>query len=176
MDDQSLIEQEGAHHSGKRSGAARLVLLDIVLPLVVFQIARNAGVAEVWSLVLSGLPPAAGVFVDWQRRRQVEVIGVVVLGGIALTVATFLFARSSLLDQRVLEARNVAIRHGGDINGVLDAAPDEIEDAVRDVDTEVDGFAVLLTSESFPERTRNLFSPQDYSLDDLPDSLVEEVR
>lgn len=63
-----------------------MVLLDIVLPLVVFQIARNAGVAEVSSLVLSGLPPAAGVFVDWHRRRQVEVIGVAVLGGIALSM------------------------------------------------------------------------------------------
>lgn len=86
MDDQRPSELERAHHADNRSGALRMVLLDIVLPLVVFQIARNAGVAEVWSLVLSGVPPAAGVFVDWQRRRQVEVIGVVVLGGIAFSM------------------------------------------------------------------------------------------
>lgn len=100
----------------------------------------------------------------------------VLLGGIGLTLATFLFARSSLLDQRVLEARNTAIQHADGINAILDAPPDEIEDAVRDVDTGPDGFAVLLTSDSFPERTRNLFSPQAYSLDDLPPSLVDEVR
>jgi hypothetical protein len=92
VDDRGLIEQEGAHQVGTRSGAARMVLLDIVLPLVVFQIARNSGVAEVWSLVLSGLPPAAGVFVDWQRRRQVEVIGIVVIGGIALSMVLALLS------------------------------------------------------------------------------------
>lgn len=80
------VEHVGGRPPAKRYGAVRMVLLDIVLPLVVFRIARNVGVVEVWSLVLSGLPPGAGVFIDWQRRRRVEVIGVVVLGGIALSL------------------------------------------------------------------------------------------
>lgn len=86
MADRVSIEQRGVHSAGKRSGAARIVLLDILLPLVVFRMARNAGVPEVWSLVLSGLPPAAGVSLDWQRRHQIEAVGVVVLGGIALSM------------------------------------------------------------------------------------------
>ncbi|MEM9516906.1 MAG: VC0807 family protein [Actinomycetota bacterium] len=78
---------EADRRVGTRFGAVRMVLLDIVGPLVVFQLARSVGIAEVWALVLSGLPPAIGVCVDWQRRRKIEVIGIVVLGGIALSLA-----------------------------------------------------------------------------------------
>lgn len=99
----------------------------------------------------------------------------VLLGGIGLTVATFLFARNSLLDQRELTARTFAIEHAGEINSVLDGTPREIEDAMRNVDTESEGFAVLLASDSFPERTRPFFSPERYSLDDLPDDLVRLI-
>ncbi|MEM8619749.1 MAG: VC0807 family protein [Actinomycetota bacterium] len=72
--------------AGTRFAAVRMVLLDVVGPLVVFQVARRTGISEVWSLVLSGVPPAVGVCVDWQRRRRIEVIGVVVLSGIALSL------------------------------------------------------------------------------------------
>jgi signal transduction histidine kinase len=100
----------------------------------------------------------------------------VLLGGIGLTLATFLFARNSLLDQRSIAAQATAINHAREINAILDGSPDDIEDAMRDVDTEPDGFAVLLQSDSFPERTRNLFSPQDFSVADLPESLVDRVK
>ncbi len=81
-----LSERRAAHHAGKRSGAARIVIRDMVLPIVVFRLARGAGVPEVWSLVLSGLPPAAGALIDWRRRRQIEAVGLVVLSGIALAM------------------------------------------------------------------------------------------
>ena len=100
----------------------------------------------------------------------------VMLGGIGLTVATFLFARSSLVEQREVSARSAAIDHALAIKGVLDATADDVERAMRDIDTESDGFAVLLRSDSFPERTRPLFSPDDYSLDDLPTSLVRAME
>ena len=60
--------------------------LDIVGPLVVFRVCRGGGVPEVWSLVLSGLPPAIGVLFDWWRWRTLEMVGAVVLAGIAVSV------------------------------------------------------------------------------------------
>ena len=79
------------------------------------------------------------------------------LGGIGLAVATFLFARNSLLDQRVVSARAAAVAHASDLNSVITAVtgddPVVIRDAVRDIETDPDGYAVLLTSTtSFPER------------------------
>jgi hypothetical protein len=43
-------------------------------------------VPEVWSLVLSGLPPAIGVVFDWWRWRTLEMVGAVVLAGIGVSV------------------------------------------------------------------------------------------
>ncbi|NNE11129.1 MAG: HAMP domain-containing histidine kinase [Ilumatobacter sp.] len=101
----------------------------------------------------------------------------VLLGGIGLTVATFFFARSSLLDQRTTAAVSTTIQHATEVEAVLDGTSDEIEDAVQDIDTEVDGFAVLLPSASFPERPRPLFSSLGYSVaDDLPAALVDTVE
>ncbi len=92
VNEPGLIEHGEVHHLGRRSGAARMLLVDIVLPLFVFRMARAAGLAEVWSLVISGLPPAAGVFFDWQRRRQIEAVGVVVMGGITLSLVLALLS------------------------------------------------------------------------------------
>ena len=69
-----------------RSGTLRILLLDIVGPLVVYRGCRSAGVPEVWALVLSGLPPLLGVTADWLRWRTLEAIGAFVLAGIALSV------------------------------------------------------------------------------------------
>jgi hypothetical protein len=65
---------------------ARIALLDIAGPLVVYRVYRAAGGSEVWSLVISGLPPGLGVLFDLLRWRTLEVVGAVVLGGIALSI------------------------------------------------------------------------------------------
>ena len=65
----------------------RMLGLDIIGPLVAFQLLRSAGLAEVWSLVLAGTLPGFGVLVDYLRWRTVDVVGVVVLGGIGLSIA-----------------------------------------------------------------------------------------
>ena len=74
------------------AGVARVVGLDVVAPLVVFQLLRSAGVAVTWALVLSGVPPLAGVVVDWWRWRSVEVVGVVVCASIALSASLALLS------------------------------------------------------------------------------------
>lgn len=100
----------------------------------------------------------------------------VLLGGIGLTVATFLFARNSLLDQQVNNARVAAVTNASQVNGLLDLAPDDIPDNFLDIDTDPNGFAVLLESASFPNRTGPLFSRSGFSLLDLPPSLLETVE
>jgi signal transduction histidine kinase len=98
------------------------------------------------------------------------------LGGIGLAVATFLFARNSLLDQRVVTAQRAAFDHAIALTGSLDGDAETIARAVQDLDTEAGGFAVLLTSPSFPERTRPVVSPTGFSDTDLPAQLLEAVR
>ena len=100
----------------------------------------------------------------------------VLLGGIGLTMATFLFARNSLLDQQITNAKSDAIANATTVNELLDLAPDDIADNFLDVDTDPKGFAVLLESPSFPNRTGPLFSRSTFSLRDLPPSLVETVE
>lgn len=100
------------------------------------------------------------------------------LGGIGLTLATFLFARNSLLDQRITSAKLAAIEHAGDLNDLFGTNPDPaaIAQAVQDLDTEQDGYAVLLKGQTSSERPRPVFSRVGFSLQDLPDQLVESVQ
>ncbi len=99
----------------------------------------------------------------------------VLLGGIALTVATFFFARNSLLDQRVITAQQAAISHAQEIESVLDGDAEDIKTTVQDLEIESEGYGALLPSGSFPERDRAIFSRQGPSLSDLPVSLIETV-
>lgn len=71
-----------------------MIVLDIIGPLVVFQVAIAAGVSEVWALVLSGLTPVIAVAVSWVRWRSLEIVGAVVLGGIALSVLLALLSNN----------------------------------------------------------------------------------
>jgi two-component system, OmpR family, sensor histidine kinase MtrB len=100
----------------------------------------------------------------------------VLLGGIGLTVATFLFARNSLLDQQLTNAKSDAIANATRVNELIDLAPDDIALNFLDIDTDPNGFAVLLKSPSFPSRTQPLFSRSGFSLEDVPASLIETVE
>lgn len=83
----------------------RVVGLDVVAPLVVFQLARQIGVPVVWALVASGFPPLAGVIGDWIRWRTVEMVGVVVCAGIVLSVVLALVSN----DPRVVLLEGVVV-------------------------------------------------------------------
>lgn len=81
--------------TSRRAGVLRLVGLDIVGPLLVFRLCDVVGMPEVWSLVVSGALPALGVAVDWVRWRALEMVGAVVLGGIALSVVLALISNDT---------------------------------------------------------------------------------
>jgi hypothetical protein len=82
----------GTNVGSTRRAVLRTVGLDIVGPLVVFRVCRSAGLPTVWSLVLSGCPPALGVLIDWFRWRTLEVVGAVVLAGITLALVLALIS------------------------------------------------------------------------------------
>ncbi|MEO6570082.1 MAG: ATP-binding protein [Ilumatobacteraceae bacterium] len=99
------------------------------------------------------------------------------LGGVGLTVATFLFARSSLLDQRITTGRGTTIEHAGGLNDLLDTEPDSrtVAQFVQDLDTDTGGFAVLLSGVDPDGRLIEVSSRVGYGVDELPTELVDSV-
>lgn len=94
------------------------------------------------------------------------------LGGIGLAVATFFFARNSLLDQRIVAAQRTAIDHALDLRSSLDSDPDGLALAVRDLETETDGFAIVLPPD-YDDDERAIVSRTGFSTADLPPSLLD---
>ncbi len=94
---------------------------------------------------------------------------VALLGGVGLTVATYLFARNSLLDQRTLNVKTDAVAHAEAVNEVLGLDQVAISDTLFKLDIEADGYAAVLTTP--PVGTRTTFS-----LDDFPPQLVAAVQ
>ena len=101
-----------------------------------------------------------------------------IIGGAGLAVATYVFARDSLVDQRIVTAQSAAVAHATDLTFILSSDPDpgDIVEWMQDVATEPGGFAVLLTSPNLPQLTRSLSSRQGSSVNDLPTDLVADVQ
>ena len=78
-----------------RVATARIVGLDIVGPLLLYRVCRSAGLPAVWSLVISGCSPGLGVVIDYVRWRTLEVVGAIVLSGIAFSVILALVSGSA---------------------------------------------------------------------------------
>ncbi|WP_307835639.1 VC0807 family protein [Paractinoplanes ferrugineus] len=64
----------------------RPLLVDFGLPLLVYYGLRAAGVSQWWSLLLSGVVPAAAVIIRFARRRTVDFFALFVLSIVALTL------------------------------------------------------------------------------------------
>lgn len=76
---------------------APIVVFDMAGPLVVYQLLRGNGHSEVTSLILSGVFPVFGVLLTIARERRIDVIGVLVLIGIAVGIALGLASHSAKL-------------------------------------------------------------------------------
>jgi signal transduction histidine kinase len=97
------------------------------------------------------------------------------LGGAALTVTTFLFARQSLLDQRETAAVDDARANARFVKNELetDPEPDSVDRAVRnDIETDPDGWVIVLIDDRVvPSST----SPGN-DLNDLPNELLVSME
>jgi hypothetical protein len=76
---------------------ALMVIFDLAGPLAVYSLLRSAGMSAVLALVISGVPPAVGMVIGALVDRRLDVIGVVVLAGIAVGTVLGLTSRSARL-------------------------------------------------------------------------------
>ena len=63
---------------------AMILVFDLGGPLLVYTVLRSAGMSTVVALILSGIPPALGIVIGAVADRRLDVIGVLVLAGLAV--------------------------------------------------------------------------------------------
>lgn len=59
-----------------------------VAPLVTYELGKHAGLSDPTALATSAVPPALAIGAEWLWRRQINVIGTIVLTGILLGLAS----------------------------------------------------------------------------------------
>src|SRR5215469_7124940 len=75
-----------------------IAVFDIAAPLATYYLLRSAGLTAVEALLISGVFPALGVGMSALRNRRLDVIGALVLAGIAVgTVLGLVFNSPRLL-------------------------------------------------------------------------------
>ncbi|MFP5020187.1 VC0807 family protein [Pseudonocardia phyllosphaerae] len=72
-------------------GWVQLGLLTVVVPIVVYDLLTDAGVAPVWALIASSVGPLLDLGVTWLRRGRLDEFAVIVLILIGIGVLTSLF-------------------------------------------------------------------------------------
>jgi uncharacterized membrane protein YvlD (DUF360 family) len=72
-----------------------IVIFDVAGPLALYFALRSAGLTSVTALVLSAIPPGLHVAVGGIRNRRLDVIGALVLAGIAVGVVLGLVTHSA---------------------------------------------------------------------------------
>jgi intracellular septation protein A len=84
---QPTVAQPGTERPApgtRLKSAARIAAFDVVGPLIAYALLRKTGLSAVTALILSGVLPAIGVTTNAIQRRRLDIIGVVVLGGIVV--------------------------------------------------------------------------------------------
>lgn len=82
---------------GRLVPLVKIAVFDLVGPLVTYSVLRSAGMSAVGALVLSGVVPALGVLLGVAHHRRVDVVGVLVLVGIAVGTVLGLASGSARL-------------------------------------------------------------------------------
>jgi hypothetical protein len=86
-----------ARNRSRLWSAAKIVVFDIVGPLVAYQMLRSAGLSAVSALVLSGVLPGIAVLGSLIRHRRLDAVGALVLAGIAVGTALGLLSGDARL-------------------------------------------------------------------------------
>lgn len=86
------------HRRGpSRAFLAQILVFDAIGPLLVYYGLRSSGMSAVGALLVSGAVPALGVGVSAVTERRLDLIGVLVLSGIAIASALGLATRNAHL-------------------------------------------------------------------------------
>jgi hypothetical protein len=88
---------EAGGNASRFPTVAKIVVFDIAGPLALYSLLRSQGWSTVTSLVVSGILPAVGVFLGIVRKHRIDVVGVVVLLGIAVGTTVGLISGSARL-------------------------------------------------------------------------------
>lgn len=90
-------KSEATIQQGRLQALIPVAAFDVAGPLAVYYGTRAAGVSTIMALILSGVPPALRVAGTVIRHRRLEVIGALVLSGIALGTVMGLLSGSPRL-------------------------------------------------------------------------------
>lgn len=74
-----------------------IVIFDVAAPLAAYGVLRSAGLTAVTALLLSGVFPALGVTIGVIQNRRLDVVGALVLAGIAVGTVLGLVSHSTRL-------------------------------------------------------------------------------
>ena len=83
--------------AGRLRSVAKIVIIDIAAPLIVYSLLRSAGMSTVTALVLSGVFPALGVAIGVIQHRRLDVVGALVLAGVLAGTVLGLISHSARL-------------------------------------------------------------------------------
>ena len=86
-----------AARGGRIRPIAMIVIFDVAGPLAAYSVLRSAGLTAVTALLLSGVFPALGVTIGVIRNHRLDVIGALVLAGIAVGTVLGLVSHSAKL-------------------------------------------------------------------------------
>lgn len=90
-----------ARHAPAKGGRVRsitmIVTFDVAAPLAAYSLLRSAGLSAVMALLLSGVFPALGVTISAIHNRRLDVVGALVLAGIAAGTALGVVSHSTRL-------------------------------------------------------------------------------
>jgi hypothetical protein len=86
-----------AAKDGQIRSITMIVIFDVAAPLVAYQWLRSAGVTAVAALLLSGVFPALHVIINVIRHRRLDVVGALVLAGIAVGTVLGLVSHNARL-------------------------------------------------------------------------------
>ena len=86
-----------AAKGGQIRSITMIVIFDVAAPLVAYQLLRSAGMTAVTALLLSGVFPALHVIINAIRHRRLDVVGALVLAGIAVGTVLGLVSHNARL-------------------------------------------------------------------------------
>lgn len=95
--EQSAGTPPAAGRRGRLLSIAKIAVFDIGGPLVLYSLLRSDGFSAVAALILSGIFPAVGVAIGIIQNRRLDVIGVLVLGGIMVGTVIGLISHNARL-------------------------------------------------------------------------------
>jgi hypothetical protein len=74
-----------------------ILVFDLAGPLIIYSLLHSAGMSTVAALIISGISPASGIVIGAVVDRRLDIIGVVVLGGLVVGTVAGLISHNARL-------------------------------------------------------------------------------